>query len=310
MRVRIGYRIAMLAMALAAGGAACGSSSVPPAITADGSPAVGALTSEAAEQFRMEHANVEVEVETSGTGDGFDRFCTGEIDLTTATRRIDEDEAAACAESGVRYVELHVANDGFAVAIHRPILYDWISCLTVEQLRMIWEPESKISNWKQVDPSFPDMPLRLYGPAPDSGRFNFFTFVINGERGASRTDYAATQDDNDTVEGIADDRGAFGYFRYTYFETHRQRLKALAVDGGNGCVAPSIKTIQTGAYTPLSRALYMYVKRGSLESKPDVRAFTRFLVSNAQRLAQNTRLVPLSDEQVAAQARTLARATG
>jgi phosphate transport system substrate-binding protein len=305
-------RIALAAIALAAVGAAaaCGGDTEAAAITADGSIAVGPLISEAAEQFRLENDDVRIEVTTSGTGVGFDRFCAGETDIVTSSRAIDEDEAKACADAGIRYVELHVANDGFAVAIHRPLLYDWVTCLTVEQLRRMWEADSQISNWNQVDASFPDVPLRLYGPAQDTGRFNYFTFVINGERGESRTDYAATEDDNNTVQGIADDKGALGYFRYTYYEAHRDRLKALAVDGGQGCVAPSIETIQDGTYKPLSRPLFMYVKRSALTGNPQVRRFTRFLVENEQRIAQNTRLVPLSADQVASQLRKLARAIG
>jgi phosphate transport system substrate-binding protein len=302
-------RLATAAIALAVAGvaAACGGEAEEAQITADGSTAVAPLLMEAAEQFRLEHEDFRIDVTSSGTGGGVERFCAGETDIATAARPIDEDEAEACAEAGVRYVELHVANDGFAVAIHRPILYDWVTCLTVEQLRRIWEPDSRITNWNQVDPAFPDVPLRLYGPAADTGRFNYFTFVINGERGASRTDYAATEDDNNTVEGIADDKGALGYFRYTYYEAHRDRLKALAVDGGQGCVAPSIETIQNGTYKPLSRPLYAYVKRSSLESKP-VRQFITYFVEHAQRIALNTRLAPLSSEQASAQARKLRRA--
>jgi phosphate transport system substrate-binding protein len=301
---------AALVLTVAGLAAACGGQTQTAAVTADGSSAVGPLISEASEQFRLENENVEIGVTTSGTGSGLDRFCAGETDIATTTRPIDEDEAEACADAGIRYLELHVANDGFAVAIHRPILFDWVTCLTVEQLRRIWEPESQVTNWNQVDPSFPDVPLRLYGPATDTGRFNYFTFVINGERGASRTDYAATDDDNNTVEGIADDKGALGYFRYTYYQAHRDRLKALAVDGGQGCVAPSIETIQNGTYKPLSRPLFAYVKRSSLESNPRVREFVTFLVANEQRIAQNTRLAPLSSEQASAQARKLRRAIG
>jgi phosphate transport system substrate-binding protein len=301
--------MAALAVAVAAAVSACGGQSESAAITADGSTAVEPLMLEAAEQFRLENDDVGIDVASSGTGAGFDRFCAGETDIATASRAIDEDEAEVCAGEGVRYLELHVANDGFAVAIHRPILFDWVSCLTVEQLRSIWEADSKVNNWNQVDPSFPDVPLRLYGPAADTGRFNYFTFVINGERGESRTDYAATENDNNTVQGIADDKGALGYFRYTFYEAHRDRLKALAVDGGQGCVAPSIETIQNGTYKPLSRPLSIYVNLRSLERESPVRDFTRFLVENEQRIAQNTRLAPLSDEQAAAQVQKLERAT-
>jgi phosphate transport system substrate-binding protein len=291
-------RLALAASALAISGlvAACGGQSEEAAITADGSTAVGPLVSEAAEQFRLENETFEIDVAASGTGSGFDRFCAGEIDLTTSSRPIDEDEAQACAQEDIRYIEVHAANDGLAIAIHRPILFDWVSCLTVEQLRRIWEPESQVANWNQVSRSFPDVPLRLYGPATDTGRFNYFTFAINGEEGASRVDYAATEDDNHTVEGIADDKGALGYFRYTYYQAHRHRLKALAVDGGQGCVAPSVETIQNGTYKPLSRPLFMYPS-AEAAAKPHVTAFMEFIAQNQQPIAEVAQFVPLTDEQ-------------
>jgi phosphate transport system substrate-binding protein len=296
-----------VSLALVSAAAACGGESEPAAVNADGSTAVAPLVTGAAEQFRLENERVDFEIGTSGTGEGFERFCAGETDVAPATRVIDEDEAEACAAEGVRYLEVHVANDGFVVAMHRPILYDWVTCLTVEQLRQIWEDGSTVSNWNEVDPSFPDVPLKLYGPAQDTGRFDYFTFVINGERGASRTDYSATEDDNNTAEGIADDKGALGYFRYTYYDAHKDRLNALAVDGGQGCVTPSVETIRDGSYRPLARPLFVYVNRASLERKADVRRFTHFLVEHVQRLAQNARLVPLSDTQRDAQLAKLDR---
>ena len=209
-----------------------------------GRPAHGA----GGERVQTRRPGAQIDVEISRTSQGFERFCAGEIEVANASRRIDEDEAAACSEAGIEYVELQIANDAITIAIHKPILYDWVTCLTVEQLRRIWQPDSEVDNWNEVDTRYPDVPLRLYGADEGSGTFGYFTFVINGERGASRTDYAATDDDNDTVEGVADDKGALGYFGFSYYQANRARLNALEVDGGAGCVAPSVETVQDGAY--------------------------------------------------------------
>jgi phosphate transport system substrate-binding protein len=261
----------------------------------------------AAERFRAEK-NVAVDVDVTRSGLGFDRFCAGEVDIANASRPIDEDEQAACADAGVDYLELQVASDALTVAIHRPILYDWVTCLTVEQLRRIWEPDSTVSNWNQVNPSFPDVPLRLYGADPDSGTFRYFTFVINGERGASRTDYAATEDDNDTVEGVADDKGALGYFGFSYYQQNRDRLSALEIDGGDGCVEPSVETVHNGTYKPLSRPLFIYVNQSSLDRSRALRSFVRYVLENAETIADQALFVPLSKAQVDAQMREFVEA--
>jgi phosphate transport system substrate-binding protein len=299
---------AVAAAALAAAGCA-GDGSAEPEIRAEGSSTVGPFVAEAARQFNQRNANVAIDVNISSTGEGLQRFCDGETDIANASRPIDQDEAEACAEAGIEYVELQIAADAITVAIHTPILYDWVTCLSVAQLRKIWEPDSKVTNWKQVDPSFPDVPLRLYGAGSGSGTFDYFTFVINGERGASRTDYAATDDDNDTVEGVADDRGALGYFGFSYYAEHRERLTALEIDGGNGCIAPSIETVQNGTYKPLSRPLFVYVNKRSLERQPVLLRFVRFVLEHERRIARDARFVPLSREQLAQQLRKLQGAT-
>jgi phosphate transport system substrate-binding protein len=173
--------------------------------------------------------------------------------------------------------------------------------LTVEQLNAIWKPGSKVANWNQVDPSFPDVPLKLYGAGTDSGTFDYFTSVINGEEGASRSDYSATEDDNVTVQGVAGDRGALGYFGFSYFEENQSKLKALEVDSGGGCVAPSVETAQDGSYTPLSRPLFVYVKRSSFDDNEDVRNFVKFMLDNNDTIATAAQFVPLSEDQVAEQ---------
>jgi phosphate transport system substrate-binding protein len=277
-------------------------------ITADGSSTVGPFTTQAAEDFRDENPDVRVTVGISGTGGGFERFCAGETDISDASRAIEEDEEALCAENGIEYVELRVATDALTNVVNPE--NDWATCLTVAQLNKIWEPGSKVTSWSQVDPSFPDVQMRLYGAGTDSGTFDYFTSVINGEEGASRSDYSPTEDDNVTVQGVAGDRGALGYFGFSYFEENQDKLKPLEVDGGKGCVAPSPESAQDGTYTPLARPLFIYVKLRSLEGKEGLADFVRFVLENEQTIAEEARFVPLSQEQIDEQLQKLEDATG
>jgi phosphate transport system substrate-binding protein len=265
-------------------------------ITADGSSTVGPFTTKAAEDFGAENEDVQITVGISGTGGGFERFCAGETDISNASRAIDEEEATLCADAGVEYVELRVATDALTNVVN--LENDWASCLTVAQLNAIWKPGSTVKNWNQVDPSFPDDPLKLYGAGTDSGTFDYFTDAINGEEGASRSDYSATEDDNVTVQGVSGDRGALGYFGFSYFEENQAELKALEVDGGAGCVAPSAAAAQDGTYTPLSRPLFIYVKLSALEENETLRDFVRFMLENEQTIAEEALFVPLSQEQI------------
>ena len=265
-------------------------------ITADGSSTVGPFVTRAAEDFK-DAEGVDVTVGISGTGGGFERFCAGETDLSNASRPIDEEEVALCEEAGVEYIEFRVATDALTNVVNSA--NDWATCLTVAQLKSIWEPGSKVANWNQVDPSFPDVALRLYGPGTDSGTFDYFTDVINGEEGASRTDFSPSEDDNVIVQGVTGERGGLGYFGFSYFEQNQDTLKALEVDGGSGCVAPSSEAAQDGTYTPLSRPLLVYVKRSSFDENEDVRNFIQYMLDNNATIAEEALFVPLSDEQVA-----------
>jgi phosphate transport system substrate-binding protein len=264
-------------------------------IAADGSSTVGPLTTAAAERFQRENSGVQVTVGVSGTGGGFERFCAGETDLSNASRAIDDEEKQACESKGVEYTELQVANDALTVVVNPQ--NDWVDCLTVEQLKKIWDRGSKVNNWNQVDPQFSDERLQLFGAGTDSGTFDYFTDVINGEEGRSRSDYSATEDDNVTVEGVAGDKGAMGYFGLSYFQQNSDRLKALEVDGGSGCVAPSVETAQSGEYKPLSRPLFIYAKNESLQ-RPEVKAFLQYLLDNQQEIAESAQFVPLEDDQL------------
>ena len=264
-------------------------------VRADGSSTVAPLVSLAAERFRTEEPSVKVTVGISGTGGGFERFCRGETDLANASRPIKDEEIAACKKKQIEYVELQVANDGLSVVVNNA--NDWAKCLTVEQLKKIWQPGSKIKNWKDVDPSFPSQKLSLFGAGTDSGTFDYFTDAIVGEEGASRSDYTATEDDNVTVRGVAGEKGALGYFGLSYLESNEGKLKAIEIDGGDGCVASSVETVQDGTYKPLSRPLFTYAKKSSLE-KLEVDAFLQFLLENQETLARGALFVPLTSDQL------------
>jgi phosphate transport system substrate-binding protein len=295
------------ALSLVAAG--CGgddSSSGGGLITADGSSTVGPFTTKAAEDWKAAGGG-DVTVGISGTGGGFERFCAGETDISNASRPIDEDEVALCEEAGVEYVELRMATDALTNVVN--LENDWATCLTVEQLNAIWKPGSQVDNWNQVDPAFPNVPLKLYGAGTDSGTFDYFTDVINGEEGASRSDFSATEDDNVTVQGVSGDRGALGYFGLSYFEENADVLKALEVDGGSGCVAPSSETAQDGTYTPLSRPLFMYVKVRALEENEALGEFLRYALENQNSIAEEALYVPLSQEQIDEQLQVLDDAT-
>jgi phosphate transport system substrate-binding protein len=264
-------------------------------ITADGSSTVGPYTTAAAERFRQENPDVRITVGVSGTGGGFERFCAGETDLSNASRAIEEDEQQACESDGVEYTEFQIANDALTVVVNKQ--NDWATCLTVDQLKTIWDQGSKVKTWRDVDPEFPAESMTLYGAGTDSGTFDYFTDAINGEEGRSRSDYSATEDDNVTVQGVSGDKGALGYFGFSYFEQNQETLKALEVDGGDGCVAPSVESAQSGEYKPLSRPLYIYVKNEAL-ARPEVAAFMRFMLDNEQPIAEASQFVPLTDEQL------------
>ena len=293
--------------ALTLGAAGCGGGgSSSGVIAADGSSTVGPFTTKAAEDWKAAGGS-DVTVGISGTGGGFERFCAGETDISNASRTIKDEEATLCAENVVEYIELQVATDALTNVVNSE--NGWTTCLTVEQLSAIWEPGSKVSSWNQVDPSFPDVPLKLYGAGTDSGTFDYFTDAINGEEGASRTDFSATEDDNVTVQGVAGDKGALGYFGFSYYEENQDKLKALQVDGGSGCVAPSVASAQDGSYAPLSRPLFMYVKLSSLQSTTALADFVRYALENAATIASEAQFVPLNQGQVGAELQKLAHAT-
>ena len=263
-------------------------------IRVDGSSTVAPLSETAAELFQREQPGVRVTVGTSGTGGGFEKFCNGETDISNASRPIRQSEIDACRSRGIRYDQLTVANDGLAVIVNPA--NDWARCLTVEQLKKVWEPGSTVSNWREIDPSFPDERLQLFGAGTDSGTFDYFTEAINGRAGASRTDYNATEDDNVTINGVAGTRGAIGYLGLSYVEESGGKVKAVPVNGGGGCVEPSVQTVQNDTYKPLGRPLFIYPTAESLK-RSEVQAFVRFYIDNVDRITEQALFVPLTDQQ-------------
>ena len=276
------------------GGGGGGSGDLSGTIKVDGSSTVAPLSEAAAEGFQGENGGVRVTVGTSGTGGGFEKFCAGETDISDASRPIDAEEKKICEENGVQFEEIEVANDGLAVVVSKE--NDWAKCLTVDQLSKVWDQGSKVSNWNEVDPKFPDEELKLFGAGTDSGTFDYFTEAINGEEGRSRTDYAATEDDNVTVQGVSGTPGGMGYFGLSYAEENADKLGVLEIDGGDGCVAPSVETVQSGEYKPLGRPLFIYAKADSLK-KPEVKAYLDYYIENATQIAEQAQFVPLTEEQ-------------
>ncbi|MEU2259043.1 PstS family phosphate ABC transporter substrate-binding protein [Streptomyces sp. NPDC019645] len=296
---RVTLAAAVVVAVGACGGADAGSGAgggLSGTIRVDGSSTVAPLSTAAAQLFQQRNPGVRITVGTSGTGGGFEKFCNGETDIADASRRITAEEQALCADKGVRYEELRIANDGLSVVVSKD--NDFADCLTVDQLRKIWEPGSRVDNWNQVDPRFPDVELELFGPGTDSGTFDYFTQAVNGEEGRSRTDYSPSEDDNVTVQGVSGSRGGLGYFGLSYYEENKDRLKLLRIDGGNGCVAPTRTTVQNGTYRPLSRPLLIYPNAAALDRK-EVEAFVEYYVENNADIARAAQFVPLSSRQEA-----------
>ncbi|HXG42404.1 MAG TPA: PstS family phosphate ABC transporter substrate-binding protein [Dehalococcoidia bacterium] len=276
--------------------AACGSqgdsSRLSGRIIVDGSSTVFPISEAVAEEFRREEPGVEVVVGISGTGGGFQKFCNGETDISDASRPIRQQEIDACRNNGIDFIELPVAFDALSVVVNPA--NDWVDCITVAELKKMWEPAAQgtITRWSQVNPAWPDRPLRLYGAGTDSGTFDYFTEAIVGKEDASRGDYTASEDDNVLVQGVAGDPNALGYFGLAYYLENRSRLKALKVDGGQGCVEPSVENVINGTYRPLSRPLFIYVSARSAE-RPEVQAFVDFYLETAADLAREVGYVPL-----------------
>ena len=262
-------------------------------IRIDGSSTVYPFAQAAAEQFQSQAPGVRITVGQSGTGGGFEKFCAGETDISDASRPIkDDEEVPLCEKAGIGYEELQVVNDGIAVVTNKGLEID---CLTTDQLAELWST-SKIKNYSELDPKFPDQEVSLFGPGTDSGTFDFFTDEINGEEGKTRKDYQPSEDDNVLVQGVEGDQGGLGYFGFSYYEQNQDRLNLVGVDAGDGCVKPAKEDIQNGTYKPLSRPIFMYPSDKAVQ-KPEVKAFLDYTLENAEQIAEAAEMVPMTAEQ-------------
>jgi len=251
-------------------------------VSLDGSSTVFPVSEAVAEEFLAVQPRVRVTVGVSGTGGGFQKFVAGEIDISDASREIRDSEAEAARINGIEYLEIPVAYDGLSVIVNKN--NTWVDYLTIEELNMIWAPGSSVDSWNDIRPEWPDQPLRLYGPGTDSGTFDYFTEVVNGDSGASRPDYTASEDDNVLVQGISGDVNSLGFFGYAYYVANESVLKLVPIDGGNGPISPNSVTINDGSYSPLSRPIFIYVSKPSA-ARPEVRAFVEFYLDQTPALA-------------------------
>jgi phosphate transport system substrate-binding protein len=266
-------------------------------INIDGSSTVAPLSERIAEDFQGENPDIRVTVGTAGTSGGFEAFCAGETDISDASRAIEPTEEKACQDGGVEYEEVRVATDALTVVVNTE---NPVTCMTVDQLSEVWNKGSTIDSWDQIEGLDADYSesLDLYGPGTDSGTFDYFTEAINGEEGVQRTDYNNVgEDDNATVTGVSGSPGGMGYFGYSFYTENQDTLKALEVDGGDGCVAPTVETAQNDEYTPLSRPLFIYPSSEALQDEA-TKAFVEYYVDNVNAVAEEIGFIPLTDEQL------------
>jgi phosphate transport system substrate-binding protein len=280
-------------------------------IKIDGSSTVQPFAQAAAELFAEENPDVNITVGAAGTSGGFEKFCAGETDISDASRPIESEEVDACEKGGVSYTEVQVANDGISV-VSNPSLE--ISCLTTDQLKQLWADDS-VSNYSELGDDadtgepLPDTDVSLYGPGTDSGTFDYFTDVINGEEGVSRKAYQPSEDDNVLVQGVTGDQGGSGYFGFSYYEQNTDQLNLISVDDGSGCVAPSAETIQSGEYSPLARPIFMYPSADSMQ-RPEVAGFMQFIADNHDTIADAALIVPMDETQASEAQAAVEKAVG
>ena len=257
-------------------------------VNIDGSSTVYPITEAVAEEFQKANTGVKVTVAFAGTGGGFKKFCNGETDMNDASRPIKADDAGegvACKAKSIDYLALGIATDALSVVVNKD--NTWATCLTTAQLKVMWDQGSTAKSWKDIDPSFPDEPLKLFGPGPDSGTFDYFTEVINGKAKQSRSDYTPSEDDNALVTGVAGSKDALGYFGFAYLEENLDKIKAVAIDSGGGCTEPSAENVNGGKYKPLARPLFIYPAVSALK-RPEFAAFVQYYLDNVNKYVDET----------------------
>ncbi len=255
----------------------------------DGSSTVAPISQAVAEEFSKENSDVNVSVGISGTGGGFKKFVTGEIDIVDASRAMKPEELSTAQKNGIEFIELKIGLDGLTVVANPE--NTWAQNLTTEDLKKIWADGSTVKTWKDVNPAWPAEPIKLYGPDQDSGTYDYFIEEILGKDGKIRKDYSPSSDDNQLVQGVEGDKGALGYFGYAYYLEQKDKLKALSING----ISPSDETVKNGTYKPLSRPLYIYINKKSFTEKAQVKSFVQFYIKNAAELVKSSGYVPLDD---------------
>jgi len=277
------------------GGGGGGGGELSGNIRIDGSSTVQPFAQAALELFQQENPEVKITVGGAGTGDGFEKFCRGETDISDASRPIEEDETKLCTQGKVKPVEVQVANDGITVVSNKELKVD---CLTTDQLKEVFNKGAKATTLADVDPKLPDAELALFTPGSESGTFDFFTEAINGEEGVQRSGgvVQTSPNDNVLVTGVSGEAGGLGYFGFSFYEQNQDKLNAVGIDGGSGCVKPSAESIQSGEYKPLARPIFMYPSEKSL-AKPQVKAFMAFINDNYDKIAEAAKIVPMNEQQ-------------
>jgi phosphate transport system substrate-binding protein len=289
------------------GGSGGNSAELSGTVRADGSSTVAPLTETAAELFQGEHPDVRVTVGTSGTSGGFEKFCAGETEISDASRPIKQEEIGICKKNGVKYEEVQVANDALSVIVNPN---NPVECMTTEQLKQIWNKGSTVSSWSNIqglEADVGDEELTLFGAGSDSGTYDYFTEAINGEEGVIRTDYNSIgEDDNAAINGVAGDEWAMAFVPFSFVEESGGQVKAIEIDGGDGCVAPGPETVQDGSYKPLGRPLFIYPSDKALK-KPEVLAFVEFYIENQADIAEQATFIPMNEKQAAAATDAIAK---
>ncbi len=269
-------------------------------IQIDGSSTVKVITAAIAEEFEGKFSDIKVALKVTGTGTGFKEMIAGRIDIANASRPVKDSEKADCEKNGIELLELKVALDGLTVCVNKE--NDWVDSITVAQLKKIWEPGSTVKTWKDVDATWPDIAISLFGAGEESGTFDYFTEVINGKEDAMREDYSPSADDNVTVTGVSGDKGGMGFFGCAYYFANQDKVKALRIspteDAAAG-VEPSQETVKSGAYKPLARPLFIYVKKSSL-ARQEVRDFVHFYLTEGHQQVSKVGYVDLSADQLKA----------